>query len=1335
MNVVFALDSNITLDNQTAVESLAVTATNDRYVNINAGNDLWDGSSPTYISGTVGPKQHISSGLAVSVNSGNLYIAAGTYKESKLTITKNLTIIGEGKTNTTIDAGGSNLIFWIKPGTVVTINNLNITNGTASSDTFSRNGGGIYNEGILTLEKCIFYNNRAKDASDAGGAFGSDASPAGNGGAIYNKGTLTITNCDFLNNHAGQGGDASATHKSSSGGNGGAIYNIGSILNIQGCTFSNNYAGRGGASSAFHDGKKGGDGGAIYNTKTINNMKSCTFINNHAGNGGSVQAGTAANPGDGGNGGALYSNGTVTITDSLFDGNYAGNGGEGSDLNKAGNGGHGGSIYNTGTLNISTTEIKNGHAGNGGVAHGAYSAGNGGHGGAIYNMKTLTITNCNIHHNLAGNGLNGATAGSPPGVGGNGGGIYNGASLTIQSSEIHDNIAGKGGDASVGVNGAHGGHGGAIFNSATLNLTSTNIYNNTAGTGGMGSSEKNGGSGGNGGGIYNNGFANLQSSKLYYNAGGTSGKGKGEGGDPGAGGHGGAIFNQNSLTVLNCEIYKNKAGTGGNPKEGYHDGKGGYGGAIYLDNGSNASISSTSIHDNSAGTGIYGGHGGAIFNNGILTLTGCTLDNNKAVFLSTSNALDVAAGNGGGIYNTGTLNISNCQITNNSAGTGPNGDDATWQKNLYYYAGGNGANGGSGGGIYNTGILTITGSSINGNHAGDGGKGGNGSPCFSDDNGIPTLGTLDPGNGGNGGNGGGIYNSGTIISITNSTINNNTAGRGGDGGSYADDYSVDLWYKVTPGKAGIGGNGGGIYTPGPITTIENTTINYNQAGKGGNGNPVSRYSAEDGNNGGNGGGLVIFNSLVIKNSQISNNKAGDGGNGGNTYTSSGNNPSTKPGNAGNGGHGGGIFLSCTSTNLVLNMTGTTMNNNLAGNGGNPGIDNDGSNTSPSNGGTGGNGGAFELITTNVSYLKVYIYESTFTHNQAGQETNGPNGGQNGLPGIGGVIHSKNFNYLSMNFNRIVDNTPQAFYMDLNASYPINVSLINNWWGSNANPSNQIAGNNSGSIIYSPWLTLKAQAVPTLIYNSQTSTISANLIINSNGEDTSTYGRYVPDGTPVTFKTNAGTVNPPNSTTNKGSSSTIFTANISGIDTVDTTVDHQTVFTQIQVNTLADVILTKTVNGIIIVGQDFMATVTAENKGPDIATNLVFMNTIPSQFQFLNASTDRGTWIYDPISKIFTWNIGDLEIGTAHLYLSLKALEAGTYSLNHFLSSGTYDPHPENHNAPLILQVNNPRDHEVNPIKVVKADKTLKMEETGLTLSGLILAILAVLGGLASAKRK
>ena len=643
-----------------------VSATNtNTYVNVN-GNNSWDGSTPTHTNATNGPKQTIATGLSVTNNGGNISIAAGTYKENNLILAKNLTITGASKTNTIINAMGSNLIFFIKPGTIVTIKNLNITNGNATNADYNRMGGGINNQGTLTIDNCIFYNNRAKDAADAGGAAGSDADTAGNGGAIYNTGTLTVKNSEFYNNNAGQGGDASATHNSSTGGSGGAIYNTGTILNIQACTFRNNYAGRGGASSAFHDGKGGGSGGAIYNTGTINNIQTCTFTSNHAGSGGSTQAGAAANPGKGGNGGAIYSNNRVTVTSCTFDGNYAGNGGAGTTAQSGTTGGSGGAIYNTGTFTISGSVLKNNRAGNGGDApDGLFSGGDAGNGGAIWNAGTFTITNCEIQNNKAGTGGTGhgyETLNTLDGEDGYGGGIYNSATLTINNStKIHDNSAENGG---------------GIYNTGNLNVTHTSFTNNTA-----------------------------QYRIRYYNGADTK---------PLVyilyGGGGGAIWNNGTLTLMDNTFTNNTAM---------------YGGALYYTGNKTYSVTNCSFINNNVKavdehgnpiqtvtftvTGGWKGFVSATIKSisktvllyklnpsqGVMSIVGDIIGAVKMVD-SKEDAVEAA---GGAIYmiKSVSLTVNNSAFTNNTASIG--------------------------GGICNcgNGTLTITNSNFNGNAAGVGG--------------------------------------------------------------------------------------------------------------------------------------------------------------------------------------------------------------------------------------------------------------------------------------------------------------------------------------------------------------------------------------------------------------------------------------------------------------------------------------------------------------------------------------------------------------------------------------------------------------------------------------
>lgn len=80
-----------------------------------------------------------------------------------------------------------------------------------------------------------------------------------------------------------------------------------------------------------------------------------------------------------------------------------------------------------------------------------------------------------------------------------------------------------------------------------------------------------------------------------------------------------------------------------------------------------------------------------------------------------------------------------------------------------------------------------------------------------------------------------------------------------------------------------------------------------------------------------------------------------------------------------------------------------------------------------------------------------------------------------------------------------------------------VDAENNWWGINSSPS----GFTGGGVDYDPWLVLSARASHSPIYTHMTSTITADLTINSDGTDTSG-GGHLPDGIPVAFAITSGT---------------------------------------------------------------------------------------------------------------------------------------------------------------------------------------------------------------------
>ena len=206
---------------------------------------------------------------------------------SALTINQNVTIQGPGASNLTIS--GANQVGVFVVSSAVTngiISGLTIANGNTEGGP----GGGISNNGVLTVTNSSFNDNSA--GGNAGGAISnsgtfvvsgssftgnsSSSGDAGVGGAIDNTGTLTVDNSTFSAN---------------SSNNGGAICNEGGTATIRNSTFSANSSGSAGGGAIF------GFAGAVTATNNI-----------LVGNSGQIGAGVA-NAG----GGAI-----VNLSDNVF---------------------------------------------------------------------------------------------------------------------------------------------------------------------------------------------------------------------------------------------------------------------------------------------------------------------------------------------------------------------------------------------------------------------------------------------------------------------------------------------------------------------------------------------------------------------------------------------------------------------------------------------------------------------------------------------------------------------------------------------------------------------------------------------------------------------------------------------------------------------------------------------------------------------------------------------------------------------------------------------------------------------------------------------------------
>ena len=347
-----------------------------------------------------------------------------------------------------------------------------------------------------------------------------------------------------------------------------------------------------------------------------------------------------------------------------------------------------------------------------------------------------------------------------------------------------------------------------------------------------------------------------------------------------------------------------------------------------------------------SGGPVVVGSGGGVFSNGIVRVTGTTIDGNTAANL------------GGGIYADKSINFTGSTISNNTASIGggvyQDGTGTTVTLNTTTVKL-NKATSGDGGGIYALFNVSAVGGSVNNNTALGGGDGGG---IFAEDGNVTLTGTTVNANTATG-EGGGIWadfntflKTGTVVSnnignlggggvwaddgavfMTASTVENNTAGAGTDpgtgdgntgngGGAWSGtNVTLDALSIVSGNTAN--GEGGGIFALDDVT-LNGGTVSGNNAvattqsptGDGGgiyavddvtmNGGLVTNNTAS--NNGGgifSDGGSVFLNSLAV----VSFNTAG--GDGGGVWDAFGNvvvDDSTVTGNESNH-NGGGIFVS------------------------------------------------------------------------------------------------------------------------------------------------------------------------------------------------------------------------------------------------------------------------------------------------------------------------------------------------------------------------------------------------------------------------------------------
>jgi uncharacterized repeat protein (TIGR01451 family) len=340
-------------------------------------------------------------------------------------------------------------------------------------------------------------------------------------------------------------------------------------------------------------------------------------------------------------------------------------------------------------------------------------------------------------------------------------------------------------------------------------------------------------------------------------------------------------------------------------------------------------------------------------------------------------------------------------------------------------------------------------------------------------------------------------------------------------------------------------------------------------------------------------------------------------------------------------------------------------------------------------------------------------------------------------GIGLNNYLENGQAETILFNRIFNNS-EYNYINLQPLSHGLPAVSYNWWGSNSPDSSKISGLGT----FGPWIFMTINTTPDTIKNGQTSllTVSFNnaAFSSDNIVPLDPANGHIPDGMLVTFNTDLGSIG--SKTIDKQIVNGIATATLTadetaGIAHLNAVSDYQTVYTNVTIIPVSSLYLNVTTDKANpVVGDTVVYTLKVGNKGPDTAENVVMTYVVPKGLEFGGAKVDVGTYTYNTKTRTITWTIGDVPVGDPYMWLSLKVTSAGRYLINPLLSTSTYDPTLNSNTQRLAFNAAATPNNNTNNNTVNAATNTVTMQETGIPLIVLIMALFMVIGGLVSSKK-
>jgi hypothetical protein len=185
-------------------------------------------------------------------------LCRGTTYTGSFIIGRNVIIIGAGVTRTILSGGLLGRVVQVQPGVIASLVDLQITKGRAPGS----GGGGLLNQGRLTLTRCLVTDNQAHQGgginnhgvNDPDATLILDSTVVTNNRAVLNGGGID----NFVANLVLRGANVISGNQTAEGGRGGGIFVAGTAVILQDTTLITN-------NQAFLTDPN--SGGGIYNAQ------------------------------------------------------------------------------------------------------------------------------------------------------------------------------------------------------------------------------------------------------------------------------------------------------------------------------------------------------------------------------------------------------------------------------------------------------------------------------------------------------------------------------------------------------------------------------------------------------------------------------------------------------------------------------------------------------------------------------------------------------------------------------------------------------------------------------------------------------------------------------------------------------------------------------------------------------------------------------------------------------------------------------------------------------------------------------------------------------------